>query len=135
MNMNQSFTNNRVCWILWVSCFVPCHHAIVPSWVQNFFLWVFCGSVSFSRGSKVFSRGHLLSPNVFLVGISCGFKFFPHGYFVGPKFFLLDISWAQTFSRGHFVGSHFFSWVIRGFELFLAGISWVQNYFSLIVRR
>ena len=42
---------------------VPCHHAIVLWWVQNFFSWVF-------RGFEIFSRGYFVGPTVFLVGTS-----------------------------------------------------------------
>ena len=43
---------------------VPSYHsAIVPSWVQNFFSLVFCGS-------DTFSLGYFVAPRFFLVGIS-----------------------------------------------------------------
>ena len=41
-------------WVSWV----PCHHAIVMWWGQNFFLWVF-------RGSKIFSHGYTWVWNFF----------------------------------------------------------------------
>ena len=62
-------------------------------WVQDFFLWVFCGS-------NIFSCGYLVGPPFFLFGILwvqdfllwvfCGPKI-SCGYFVGPIFFLIGI--------------------------------------------
>ena len=61
------------------------HCATVPSWVRNFFSWVF-------RVSKVFSRE----------------------YFVGLKHFLVGISWVQIFSRRYFIGtSRIYKWGMR----------------------
>ena len=45
------------------------------SWVQNFFSWVFCGS-------KFFSQGHFVGPQIFRIG-----------FCVSAKFFLVYISW------------------------------------------
>ena len=48
------------------------HRAIVPSWIF--------------RGLKIFSRGYLVSPKLFLVGILYDPKFFSRVFF-GPKVF------------------------------------------------
>ena len=65
---------------------VACHgrssgsSAIVPSWVQNFFSWVF-------RGSKIFTRGYLWARNVFS-WVFRGTEMFSRGYFVGRGYFV-----------------------------------------------
>ena len=64
---------------------ISCHGAIVPSWVRNVFSWVF-------SGSNIFSRGFL----------------------VGPTFFLVGISWVQNFSMCIFRGSKI-SWLSINF--------------------
>ena len=91
---------SRVSWVL-------CYRVIVPSWVRNFFSWMF-------RGSETFSLG-------------C---------FVGPKFFLGGISWVQNFFSWVFPGSKIFSrWCFVDSNFFLVGVSWVQNFFSWVFLR
>ena len=98
--------------IQWVSC----HRAIVPSWVRNFFPFVFCGS------------------KIFLEVVSWVWNFFSW-VFRGSKIFLVRVSWVRNF----------FSWVFRDSEIFCCGhfegprffpmgISWVQNFFSWVFR-
>ena len=66
-------------WILWFSC----DSAILFSWVQNIFSWVF-------RGSKFFSMDVSWVRNFFSWVLRV-FKF------VGPRFFLVGVLWVQKF--------------------------------------
>ena len=74
-------------------------------------------SVDLLRRSRIFSRGNLVDPKLFLVRISwvqtffswvfCWYKDFSCEYFVGPNFFFLCISWGQFFFSANFVIQRF----------------------------
>ena len=115
------------------------------SWVQNVFLWVFCGSKYFFsqvfRGSKMFSRGYFVGPKIFFV---CFFwvRNFSRGYFIGQFFFLVGSLWVQIFLYfvnpkfflvGILWGQSFITWVFHGSDTFFFMINFAIQRF-LVVR-
>ena len=73
----------------------------VPSWVQTFSLWVFCGS-------KIYSREYFVGPKFFPVGILWVQNFFSgvlsgHSFiFVGPKIFFVGVSGDVIVNKKNF---------------------------------
>ena len=76
-----SWVQNFFSWVFFGSKFFSCGYFVG----SKFFSWVFLGFKNFSprvfRGSKIFSCGYFVGPN-----------FFSRGYVVVPKCFLVGIS-------------------------------------------
>ena len=86
---------------------------------------------SYLRGSKIFLEG-ISWVQDFLLWVDCGSKSFFRGYFVGSKLSLVSILWVQDFFSWVICGSNAFFlvgmfWVQNYFSWVF---SWVQSFFS-----
>ena len=108
------------------------YRTIVPSWVWNFFSWVF-------RWSKILSRGYFVGPKRFLEVQDFSYwyllvkRFFTWVFLLVRIFFSCAVLWVQNFfscifygfknfPRGYFVGQNFFH----------VGVLWVRNFMVLV---